>query len=105
MSRLPVTETSRRIKFTKVYKLLKTERNRLKSWDSATQELITSIPANQSPRNAITPKTLNLVSKIFKLIFASLFKLTYILFKLVYEIAKIVTRGLSIIRRLLFVAR
>ncbi len=100
-----MTETSKGLEFTRVYKTLRTERNRLVSWDSAKQEFDISIPANQSPRNAITPKTHEFIGKIFKLIFASLFKLTYTLFKLGYEIAKIVTRGLSSIRRLLFVAR
>ena len=98
-------KSSKAFDFTNFSKSEKTERNRLMLWDSAVQEFNESIPANQSPRSAITPKLIEFVCKIVKLIFTTLFKLPYTLFKLGYEIAKIVTRGLSSIRRLLFVAR
>jgi hypothetical protein len=104
MRGLPVTE------FPKVYKhptpsnLVTTEKNRLISWDSTVQGLTKPLAEIPRPKNPDTPKPLGFVSKITKLIFTSLAKLPYTLFKLGYEIAKFVTRGLSSIRRSLFVA-
>jgi hypothetical protein len=105
MSRLPVTEFSKGVDYTKVSNSVKTERNRLVSWGSPVQELTKPAVVIPSPRNAITLKPLEFVSKVTKLILATLVKLPYTLFKLGYEIAKLVTRGLSRIRRLLFVAK
>jgi hypothetical protein len=84
---------------------VKTERNRLVSWESPVQELTKPAIVTPSPRNAITLKPLEFVSEVTKLILATFAKLPYTLFKLGYEIAKLVTRGLSRIRRLLFVAK
>jgi hypothetical protein len=82
-----------------------TERNRLMSWDNTAQEFnkpVAVVPISQS---TIIRSLLAFVSKTAKSILAALVRLPYSLFKLGYEIAKVITRGLSRIRRLLFVAK
>jgi hypothetical protein len=100
-----MTESSKGVKITDVSNSVKTERNRLVSWESPVQELTKPASVIPSARNVITFKTLEFVSKVTKLILATFAKLTYTLFKLGYEIAKLITRGLSSIRRLLFAAK
>ena len=99
-----MTEFSKGVEFTNVSSSVKTERNRLVSWESPVQELTKPAVVIPISRNAINLKSLDFVSKVTKLIHANLVKLPYTLFRLGYEIAKLVTRGLSSIRRLLFVA-
>ena len=105
MSWLPVTEPSKEFKDPVPLISVMTERNRLISWDSTVQELTKPAAVTRSPQIAIIPRSLGFIIKITQLIPATLFKLPYTLFKLGYEIAKLVTRGLSSIRRLLFVAK
>ena len=100
-----MTEFSKGVEFTNVSSSVKTERNRLVSWESPVQELTKPAVVIPSAKNAITLKPLEFVSKVTSLILATLVKLPYTLFKLGYEIAKHVTRGLSSIRRLLFAAK
>jgi hypothetical protein len=104
MSRLPVNEPTKEIKDATLSTSVMTERNRLMSWEKPVQELTKPAMVIQIPRNAINLKSLDFVSKVTKLIHANLVKLPYTLFRLGYEIAKLVIRGLSSIRRLLFVA-
>ena len=100
-----MTEFSKGVEFTNVSSSVKTERNRLVSWESPVQELTKPAVVIPSAKNAITLKPHEFVSKVTSLILATLVKLPYTLFKLGYEIAKHVTRGLSSIRRLLFAAK
>jgi hypothetical protein len=99
-----VTKSSKGVTFTNVSNSVKTERNRLVSWQSPVQELTKPAVVIPSPRNAITLKPLEFVGKVTKLILVTLVKLPYRLFKLGYGIAKRLTRGLSRIRRFLCVA-
>ena len=98
-------ESSKGVEFTNVSNSVKSKKNRLVSWESPFQELTKPAVVIPSPRNVITLKPIDFVSKIAKLIFATLVKLPYTLFKVGYGIAKLVTRGISRIRRLLFVAK
>ena len=100
-----MTASSKGVEFTKDSNSVMTERNRLVSWEKPVQELTKPALVISSPRNLITPRPLEIVSQVTKLILATLVKLPYTLFKLGYEIAKLVTRGLLSIRRLLFVAK
>jgi hypothetical protein len=75
------------------------------SWDSTVQGITEPSGVISSSKNSITPRPLGLASKILKLIWASLAKLPYTLFKFGYEIAKLTTRGLSSLRRSLFMAK
>ena len=99
-----MTKSSEEHKVSATLTSVTTERNRLISWDNTFQELTKPVAEIPRPKNPDNPKPLGFVSKITKLIFTSLAKLPYTLFKLGYEIAKFVTRGLSSIRRSLFVA-
>ena len=99
-----MTESSKGNKHLVASTSVTTERNRLMSWEKPVQELTKPAVVIQIPRNAINLKSLDFVSKVTKLIHANLVKLPYTLLRLGYEIAKLVTRGLSSIRRLLFVA-
>jgi hypothetical protein len=100
-----VTESSRGHKHPKALTSVTTQRNRLMSWDSTVQGITEPGGLISSSKNSITRRALGLASRIPKLICASLAKLPYTLFKFGYEIAKLVTRGLSSIRRSLFVAK
>jgi hypothetical protein len=84
---------------------LTTERNRLMSWDSTVQEL--SKPDDVIPglKTAIILWPFRLASKVIRVFSSSLAKLPYTLFILGYEIAKLITKGLSSIRRLLFMPK
>jgi hypothetical protein len=104
MRELPVIESSREVEFILTSNSVTTERNRLTSWDNPAQRLNKPGSVAQSSKNSITLGPFGLVTKILKLFFAFLAKLSYTLFKLGYEIAKFVTRRLSSIRRSLFVA-
>jgi hypothetical protein len=75
------------------------------SWDSTAQGFNKPGGVTPSSKISITSRLFGFVSNIIKLFLAFLAKLPYALFKLGYEIAKFVTRGLSTIRRLLFVAK
>ncbi len=81
------------------------ERNRVISWDSTVQGLNKPGGVTPSSKNSITIRTTVFVRKVTKLFPESLDKLPYELFKISYEIAKIFTRGLSTIRRLLFMPK
>jgi hypothetical protein len=105
MSRLPVTEFSEGHKFSATLTSVKIERNRLISWDSTVQRLNKPDGVTPSSKNSITSRTLVFVRKITKLFPESLAKLPFALFKLGYEIAKLVTKGLSSLRRLLFMRK
>ena len=105
MSRLPVNESSKGHKVSATFTTVTTERNRVISWDSTAQGLNKPGGVTPSSKSSITCRPFGFVSNIIKLFLASLAKLPYALFKLGYEIAKFVTRGLSTIRRLLFVAK
>lgn len=100
-----MTESSKGFKITDVSNPVKTERNRLVSWQSRDEEFTKPVAVIAIPKNATTTKLLEFVSMVMKLIVATLVKLPYTVFKLGYEIAKLVTRGLSRIRRLLFAAK
>jgi hypothetical protein len=105
MSRLLVSEPSKKFKDAVPSTSVITERNRLMSWDGAAQGLTKPVVVIPSSKITIFLRPLGFVSKITKLILAAVVKLPYTLFRLGYEIAKLVTRGLSNIRRLLFPAR
>ena len=100
-----MTAYSKGVEFTNDSNSVKTKRNRLVSWEKPIQEFTKPAVVISNPRNVITPKPLEFVSKVTKLILATLVNLPYTLLKLGYEIAKVVTRGLLRIRRLLFVAK
>ena len=100
-----MTESHKGSEYTATPTSVTTERNRLMSWVSNSQELTEPLTEIPSPKIPIIPKTLWFVSKIANSILEFLAKLPYTLFKFGYEIAKIITRGLSRIRRLLFVAK
>jgi hypothetical protein len=74
-----VTEFSKGVDYTKVSNSVKTERNRLVSWESPVQELTKPAVVIPSPRNAITLKPLEFVSKVTKLMRATLLQLPYTL--------------------------
>jgi hypothetical protein len=105
MRRLPVTEPFERHKFHATLASVRTERNRLMSWDGPVQRLTKPADVIPSSKSSITLRPLGFVSKITKLFFTSLANIPYALFKLGYEIAKLVTMGLSKIRRLLFLKK
>ena len=105
MKRSPVTESSKGLRRAPPPTLFTSKRNRLITWESTEQEFTKSGAVIPSSKIAIIPRPLGFVSKTTKSIFASLAKLPYALFKLCYAIAKLVTRGLSSIRRLLFVSK
>ena len=105
MSRLPVTESSKGHKVSATFTSVTNERNRVISWDSTVQGLNKPDGVTPSSKNLITVRTPVLVRKVTKLFSESLAKLPHALFKLSYEIAKIFTRGLSAIRRLLFMPK
>jgi hypothetical protein len=105
MSRLPVTESSKVHKVSAPLTSVTTERNRLMSWDSIVQELTKPDDVIPGLRTASILWPFGFASKIIRVFFASLAKLPYTLFKLGYEIAKLITRGLSSIRRLLFMPK
>ncbi len=75
------------------------------SWDSTVQELTKPDDVIPGLKTASILWPFGFASKIIRVLFASLAKLPYTLFKLGYEIAKLVTRGISRVRRLLFVAK
>ena len=105
MSRLPVTESSKEYNVSATFTSVTTERNRVISWDSTVQGLNKPGGVTPSSKSPITIRTLGFVSKITKFFSGSLAKLPYALFKFGYEIAKLITRGISRVRRLLFVAK
>ena len=105
MSRLPVTESSKEQKVAATLTSVKTGRNRLISWSNPVQGLTKPGGVALSSKGTITLSLLAFVSNTTKSILAALVTLPYSLFKLGYEIAKVITRGLSRIRRLLFVAK
>ncbi len=105
MSRLPVTESSKEYKVSATFTSVTTERNRVISWDSTVQGLNKPGGVTPSSKSPITIRTLGFVGKITKFLSGSLAKLPYALFKFGYEIAKLLTRGISRVRRLLFVAK
>ena len=105
MRRLPVTDSSEGHKTSGTLTSAVIERNRLISWDSTVQGLNKPDGVTPSSKNSITVRTPVLVRKVTKLFSESLAKLPYALFKLSYEIAQIFTRGLSAIRRLLFMPK
>lgn len=98
-------ESSKEVEFTTPSTSVTTERNRLMSWDSLVQGLKNTGDVIPSPKNSIALGQFGFVIKIPKLIFTFLAKLPYTFFKLAYEGAKLVTKGLSSIRRVLFVAK
>ncbi len=100
-----MTESSEGHKFPATLTSVRTERNRLISWDSPVQSLTKPADVIPSSKISITLRLLGFVSKITKLFFTSLANLPYALFKLGYEIAKLVTMGLSNIRRSLFLKK
>ena len=100
-----MTESSKGHKHPNASTSVTTQRNRLMSWDSTGQEFTEPGCVISSSKNSITLRPLGFGSKIPDLICASLSKLPYTLIKICYEFAKLVTRGLSSIRRLLFVAK
>ena len=100
-----MTESSKRHKVSATFTSVTTERNRVMSWDSTAQGYNKPGGVTPSSKISITSRLFGFVSNIIKLFLAFLAKLPYALFKLGYEIAKFVTRGLSTIRRLLFVAK
>ena len=100
-----MTESHKGSEYTATPTSVTTERNRLMSWVSNSQELTEPLTEMPSPKIPIIPKTLGFVSKIANSTLEFLAKLPYTLFKFGYEIAKLVARGLSRIRRLLFVAK
>jgi hypothetical protein len=105
MSRLPVTESSKEQKVAATLTSVTTERNRLMSWPNPVQGLTKPGGVAPSSKSTITLSLLAFVSNTTKSILAALVTLPYSLFKLGYEIAKVITRGLSRVRRLLFVAK
>ena len=82
-----------------------TQRNRLMSWDRTVQGSNEPGGVISSPKNSILLGPFLFITNIIKLFLESLANLPYALLKLGYEIAKLVTRGISRIRRLLFVAK
>jgi hypothetical protein len=100
-----VTESSKEQKLAATLTSVTTERNRLMSWSSPVQGLTKPGGVAPSSKGTITLSLLAFVSNTTKSILAALVTLPYSLFKLGYEIAKVITRGLSRIRRLLFVAK
>jgi hypothetical protein len=100
-----VVESPKEVESTNFSNSVKTERNRLVSWESQVHELTSPAVVIPSFRTAIKLGALDFVNKATKLIFATLIKLAYTVFKLGYEIAKLITMGLSSIRRLLFPAK
>jgi hypothetical protein len=105
MSRLLVSEPSKKFKDAVPSTSVMTERNRLMSWDSAAQGLTKPVVVIPASKITIILGPLAFVSKITKLISAALVKLPYTLFKIGYEIVKLFTRGASSLRRLLFPAK
>ncbi len=100
-----MTESPKEFKDVASSNSVTTERNRLISWDSTTQGLTKPVDVIPSSKSSITLRLLRFVSKIAKLIRASLAKLPYTLFKMGYEIAKLITRVLSNLRHLLFLPK
>ncbi len=100
-----MTESSKGHKHPNASTSVTTQRNRLISWDNSVQGVTEPGGLISSSKNSITLRAFGLANRIPKLICASLAKLPYTLFKYGYEIAKLVTRGLSSIRRSLFVAK
>ena len=100
-----MTESSKEQKLAATLTSVTTERNRLMSWSSPVQGLTKPGGVAPSSKGTITLSLLAFVSNTTKSILAALVTLPYSLFKLGYEIAKVITRGLSRIRRLLFVAK
>ncbi len=100
-----MTKSSKGNKVSATFTSVTTERNRVISWESAARGFNKPGGVTPSSKSPITSRPIGFVSNIFKLFLASLAKLPYALFKLGYDIAKFVTRGLSTIRRLLFVAK
>ena len=100
-----MTESSKEYKVSATFTSVTTERNRVMSWDSTVQGLNKPGGVTPSSKSLITMRTLGFVGKITKFFSGSLAKLLYALFKFGYEIAKLLTRGISRVRRLLFVAK
>ncbi len=100
-----MTESSKGHKHPNALTSVTTQRNRLMSWDSTVQGISEPSGVISSSKNLITLRPLGLARKIPKSMYIFLAKLPYALFKIGYEIAKLVTRGLSSIRRSLFMAK
>ena len=99
-----MTEFSKGFEYTSPSTPVTTERNRHISWASTVQELTKPVTVIPSSKIAIILRPLVFASKTSKLILRTSVKLPYIVFNLGYEIAKLFTKGLSSIRRSLFVA-
>ena len=100
-----MTESSKGNKHLVASTSVTTERNRLMSWDSTSQELTKPGGVISISKNSITLRPLGFVEQKTKLFSEYLAKLPYALFKLGYAIAKMVTRVLSKTRRLLFLKK
>jgi len=105
MRRLRVTGSSRGYKHPTPSASVTTEINRLMSWDGTVQKLTKSGAVIASSKSSVTLRPLMFVSKIIKLFLVTVAKFPYTLFRFGYEIAKLFTRGLSTIRRLLFMPK
>ena len=105
MSRFIVNESSKEAAFIASSISGTTERNRFVTWESAVR--IASKPAIEtlSPKTSMTHGLLRLACKIIRSIVEALLKALYRFLKFSYEIAKFFTKGLSSIRRYLFVAQ
>ena len=100
-----MTESYKEQKVAATLTSVTTEKNRLISWSNPVQELTKLGGVAPSSKSIIILSLLAFVSNTSKSILAALVTLPWSLFKLGYEIAKVITRGLSRIRRLLFVAK
>jgi len=105
MSRLLVTESSKRNALVSFSTSGNKERNRLVSWGNPLETPTKPKVENLNPKISIGQSPPSLVGRITKSIFAALFKLLYTSLKFGYEIAKFMTKGMSRIRRFLFVAQ
>jgi hypothetical protein len=105
MSRLLVTESSKRNALVSLSTSGSKERNRLISWGNPVATPTKPEVENLNLKISIGQTPPSLGGRITKSIFVALFKLLYTSLKFCYEIAKFFTKGLSSIRRFLFVAK
>ena len=82
-----------------------TQRNRFVVWERASQDPNNSGVGIPSPKKSTSLRPLNHISSITKSIVKALLSVLYTFIKVGYEVAKFATRGLSSIRRFLFVTK
>ena len=81
------------------------QRNRFVVWERVSQDPNNSGVGIQSPKKTTSLRPPNHISSITKSIFKALLGVLYTFIKVGYEVAKFATRGLSSIRRFLFVTK